>query len=335
MFHEAFAVHTDTEEMWAILQMTCLIRREEESKRGPKRSLLLERLGLAPSPPETEAAEAKGESASPLTTKLPPPAQFEFPRPTPTQVVMPEESRAPSPVPRFSLYVEDFAHRIGLPEEGEVVIGRFDPEIGIAPDIDLTYLDQETLTISRRHARITASEGAHFLEDLGSTNGTKLNDKFLPLGSRARLKPGDRLTLGLCKLIYEPMPEQFLNPPPKLSPRFLLFTSFTGRSIPLPSEGILIIGRSDKKTGFSPDIDLAPEGDAGQNVSRRHAKLYIIGGETSVEDLGSVKGTKVNGTRLELGKIVPLKPGDQIWIGGCVLTYSVDLGERSPAKSSG
>lgn len=97
----------------------------------------------------------------------------------------------------------------------------------------------------------------------------------------------------------------------------------------------MIIGRSDKKTGFLPDIDLAPEGDAGQNVSRRHAKLYIIGGETSVEDLGSVKGTKVNGTRLELGKIVPLKPGDQIWIGGCVLTYSVDFGERSPADSPG
>ena len=48
------------------------------------------------------------------------------------------------------------------------------------PDVDLDTDDPEA-KVSRRHARITLSNGQYFLEDLGSTNGTFINrGKRLP-----------------------------------------------------------------------------------------------------------------------------------------------------------
>ena len=52
-------------------------------------------------------------------------------------------------------------------------------------------------TVSGRHARIVAPDAAtYFVEDLGSTHGTLLNDAPVVPGQRARLQDGDRLRLG-------------------------------------------------------------------------------------------------------------------------------------------
>ena len=50
--------------------------------------------------------------------------------------------------------------------------------------------------VSRRHASILFREGDYYLEDLGSTNGTFLNDSETPVGTdqKIQLHPGDRLT---------------------------------------------------------------------------------------------------------------------------------------------
>jgi hypothetical protein len=47
-------------------------------------------------------------------------------------------------------------------------------------------------TVSRRHALLTFRDGGWILQDLESTNGTRVNGQ--PVG-RCRLRPGDRLTL--------------------------------------------------------------------------------------------------------------------------------------------
>ena len=72
--------------------------------------------------------------------------------------------------------------------DGEHVAGR-DAECSLV--IDGT-------TVSRRHARITVSNGAALIEDLGSTNGTHVNGAriFAP----TRLAPGDAFALGSEKL---------------------------------------------------------------------------------------------------------------------------------------
>lgn len=76
---------------------------------------------------------------------------------------------------------------------------------------------------------------------------------------------------------------------------------------------------------FIPDIDLNSSGEVAVRVSRRHAIITWRNGAPYVEDLGSGFGTRLNGEMLLLGQAVPLKPGDHIWLGGCVLAYDVAI----------
>ena len=53
---------------------------------------------------------------------------------------------------------------------------------------------------SSRHARISRQGGVMVLEDLGSTNGTYLNEEVL--GGPAPLHPGDRVRIGDSEFTY-------------------------------------------------------------------------------------------------------------------------------------
>ncbi len=203
------------------------------------------------------------------------------------------------------------------------MLGRFDPAINVTPDVDLSYNDGEERVISRRHARITGRNGRHEIEDLGSTNGTRVNGKKLGIGQKVRLKPGDRVTIGYCRFTYVPLPDM-PDSPQTTPPQAYFRVAFTGHRLILPAWGKGIIGRSDDSLGFVPDIDLSQEGEAAQAVARRHARLVIHKGRHYVEDLGSSSGTKLNGERLRLGELSVLNPGDHLWLGGCVLNYDVE-----------
>ncbi len=65
-----------------------------------------------------------------------------------------------------------------------LVIGRT-PECELA--IDDTY-------VSQQHARVFAKDGAWFVEDLGSTNGTYVNDQRL--SAPAMVQAGDKVRVG-------------------------------------------------------------------------------------------------------------------------------------------
>ncbi|HST50977.1 MAG TPA: protein kinase [Pyrinomonadaceae bacterium] len=82
------------------------------------------------------------------------------------------------------------------------LVGRTDPQSNIFPDIDLSRFDPET-KISRRHARIWREGDTFLLEDLGSVNGTVVNDA-VRLGPRQPrpLANGDRLRLGETTLHF-------------------------------------------------------------------------------------------------------------------------------------
>ena len=81
-------------------------------------------------------------------------------------------------------------------EKDAVLLGRQDPHTGIFPEIDLTMFDPET-KVSRRHARIWREGEVYLIEDLGSVNGTLVNDdvKLVPRQARV-LESGDSLKLG-------------------------------------------------------------------------------------------------------------------------------------------
>ncbi|NOT60382.1 MAG: FHA domain-containing protein [Acidobacteria bacterium] len=80
--------------------------------------------------------------------------------------------------------------------ENDSLIGRWDADGGIFPDIDLDQDDPEA-KVSRRHARIHWQNNQYAIEDLGSTNGTFVNrgPRLLP-GNKQALKNGDEIIVG-------------------------------------------------------------------------------------------------------------------------------------------
>ncbi|QPC83231.1 FHA domain-containing protein [Phototrophicus methaneseepsis] len=79
---------------------------------------------------------------------------------------------------------------------GEMVIGRSDKVTDYAPDIDLTQYGAYRLGLSRRHALVRRGQNTLELVDLGSRNGTYINDQALEAEQPQRLHDGDRVRLG-------------------------------------------------------------------------------------------------------------------------------------------
>lgn len=225
------------------------------------------------------------------------------------------------------LVVANSQRRIALPTEGEVILGRFDPGLDEPLDVDLTFEDQETLGVSRRHARISVQNGRHMLEDLGSSNGTTVNNAALAAGQAYPLSLGDRIGLGDLKLVYQPAPPEFY---PGLAAkaaeaRHLLFITHVGVKLDISPPDEIIIGRTDPDMQIFPTLDLASHGDLAVMVSRRHAALTWRGHQPHIQDLKSSFGTRLNGRRLAPHQATALKPGDQISLGNCVLAYDVEI----------
>jgi len=82
------------------------------------------------------------------------------------------------------------------------LVGRTDPLSNIFPEVDLSRFDPQT-KVSRRHARIWREGEAFMVEDLGSVNGTVINDiiRLEPRQPRA-LDSGDRIKLGETTLHF-------------------------------------------------------------------------------------------------------------------------------------
>jgi serine/threonine protein kinase, bacterial len=82
------------------------------------------------------------------------------------------------------------------------LLGRTDPHSNIFPEIDLSRFDPET-KVSRRHARIWLEGDTFLVEDLGSVNGTVINDsvRLAPRQPRV-LDSGDKLRVGETTLHF-------------------------------------------------------------------------------------------------------------------------------------
>jgi len=331
MIRRAFEARTDTEEMWRLLQINCLLAREEQEAKTYHESILARRLRLARDGEKAEVTEGEvtePRATEPVQTTRPAIREVDqigvIPPPPPVAEKVPERRKEPE-AELFSLVLEPTKRRIALPTDGEIVFGRPDLNVSFFPDIDLTHEDQGRMAISRRHARIYGDSNVHYVEDMGSTNGTRVNTRLLELGQKHRLGQGDRIAMGHCLFVYGPTPKWLLNPPPHLKARFYLRATSSGQRIELLDQGELIIGRSDPALSFAPDIDLRHEGEVSERVARRHAKITCQGRTHSLEDLGSPHGTKINGMPVLLEQTVQLTPGDHVWLGGCVLAYEVEI----------
>lgn len=61
---------------------------------------------------------------------------------------------------------------------------------------------RDEATVSRRHAMLVWAEGRWLIEDLGSANGTFVNDQRVPFGSPHPLRHGDRICVGSETLLF-------------------------------------------------------------------------------------------------------------------------------------
>lgn len=103
-------------------------------------------------------------------------------------------------------------------------------------------------------------------------------------------------------------------------PTYVLVTA-GGKRIPIRGPEI-VIGRSHPRDPMVPDIDLFALGvEDARTASRRHCRLFLQEGGYSVEDLGSMNGTLLNGEILLPGTPHQLSTGDQIIAGRVVLNF--------------
>ncbi|MEL6408488.1 MAG: FHA domain-containing protein [Chloroflexota bacterium] len=82
-----------------------------------------------------------------------------------------------------------------LPIDKNVMIGRAvegESADGVL-NFDLTDFGAYHFGVSRNHAKLTFSDGYVYLEDLGSTNGTRINGFQLTADQKYRLRDGDEI----------------------------------------------------------------------------------------------------------------------------------------------
>lgn len=75
--------------------------------------------------------------------------------------------------------------------------------VGRASTNDITIADY---VISKKHAVIQSAAGRFFIEDLGSTNGVKVDGVKIALGEKVQLLPGSDVSFGrFCFVFTKPM----------------------------------------------------------------------------------------------------------------------------------
>lgn len=82
------------------------------------------------------------------------------------------------------------------------LVGRASPSEGINPVVDLSAADTSG-SVSRRHARIGKDDSSVYVEDLGSSNGSRHNGQPLRAGMQAPLNDGDELVFGSLQFRYQ------------------------------------------------------------------------------------------------------------------------------------
>ena len=96
------------------------------------------------------------------------------------------------------IYIEDIVIKLSRDVN---TIGRRSPADGIYPDIDLTDYDPDSY-VSRRHAQILKEGFVYTFEDIGSSNGSFINEGRMRKGVRQELKDKDIIRLGRTEVLF-------------------------------------------------------------------------------------------------------------------------------------
>ena len=93
--------------------------------------------------------------------------------------------------------------------DATITLGRRDPKRKINPTIDLTEERGAQLGVSRLHAEINFQNNRYYLKDMGSANGTWVNNSKLVPYQPHPIETGDQVRLGqLALLVHITMPQR-------------------------------------------------------------------------------------------------------------------------------
>ncbi|MGB8699195.1 MAG: FHA domain-containing protein, partial [Thermosynechococcaceae cyanobacterium] len=179
--------------------------------------------------------------------------------------------------------------------------------------------------VSRYHARIDRVNGGYTLTDLGSANGTKVNDRRIPAETPITLSHGDRIDIGglaVTFMLSEVSDLDTSSASDSAPPEAQTVLAPEGGSIlqlGVPPETLSLRGRDTFTIGRDQTNDLAiPH----PTVSRFHSRIERRDGSFVVTDLNSSNGTYINGQQVT--RPVALRANDTIRIGPCSLVLNIN-----------
>ena len=192
-------------------------------------------------------------------------------------------------------------------------------------------------TVSRLHARLELSaDGSLTVEDLGSTNGTQVNEAALVPNAPRSLADGDRLRFGSVSVSLH-LPGSDAAP----SKAAAVGSEAAEEEDAAVRAQVVGIGEGDERAfllrpgmttfGRRPENTVVLFGDL--YVSGSHAQISVTRDEFILTDIGSTNGTLLNGERLKIHAPAALSDGDEILIGGTALRFE-RLGQSAPPESS-
>ena len=215
-----------------------------------------------------------------------------------------------SPLPKL---IEENGRELML-RVGESTVGREGADVALPHP-----------TISRRHARFIVSGGNHvILEDLGSTNGTKVAGQPLATGNQKALTNGQAIQFGSVKLtiqiphVAQPERRSLGAKDPGRAPIAALGGTVSGARLEGPA-GVHPLKATVTTVGRKAGNDIVLTGDSF--VSGSHAKIVFESGSYKVIDIGSTNGTRLNGKKLAPNVAEILSSGDSIQFGQTGFTF--------------
>ena len=114
------------------------------------------------------------------------------------------QSRVERKSPHLALHIRGMVEHVSLAEGSSLSLGRADVPNNYYPDVDLTLYGAKERGISREHARLHVSEGQLYLIDMGSANGTFVDNKRLETHHAHQLSDGDEFYVGqlMIKVVF-------------------------------------------------------------------------------------------------------------------------------------
>jgi len=215
----------------------------------------------------------------------------------------------------------------------ELVLG--DEQVTIGRDKGCNLVLNDSVG-SRRHVRILREGALYFVEDMGSSFGTRVNGAPVPGNEKRLLRNGDVIAVGPYDLLFDKSADLVPDDEDEKTARVVkgaLRGMLTADGAPFlrvmsgPLEGRRLEVRDAKEitVGRDEGVDLVLDDDL---VSRRHAKFRRDWAGTHVEDLRSRNGVKVNKKRVTSKT---LEDGDEVEIGATRILYVDPTQTRDPS----